>query len=94
MGKLDIKQTLEVQTNASKAWKIIGPNFLNIADWGRGIHKSWNNDTARTFDEAPAGGRFCDVAGFGKFDEKILHFDAERYEITWSARGDKLPKFV
>ena len=43
MGKLDIKETIEINTSAEKAWEIIGPNFLNIADWGRGMSKSWHN---------------------------------------------------
>jgi len=95
MGKLDIIQSLEIKTNAEKAWEIIGPNFINIGDWGRGIYKSWKNeDAAQDFSDAPSGGRFCDVAGFGKFDERIIHFDATKYEISWSAMGEKLPKFI
>ncbi len=34
MGKLDIKESIEINTSAEKAWEIIGPKFLNIADWG------------------------------------------------------------
>ncbi len=32
MGKLNIKESIEINTGADKAWEIIGPNFLNIAD--------------------------------------------------------------
>ena len=95
MGKLDIKQSTEVNASASKAWEIIGPNFVNISDWGRGISKSWKNDSAQqNFADAPAGGRYCDVSGFGKFDERIIHFDSGNHEISWSATGEKLPGFV
>lgn len=95
MGKLNIKESIEINTGADKAWEIIGPNFLNIADWGRGISKSWNNDSVpATFDGAPAGGRFCDVTGFGTFDERIIHYDSTNHEISWSATGEKLPKFI
>ena len=95
MGRLDIKQSIEINTNALKTWEIIGPNFLNIADWGRGIHKSWDNEAAaKNFSDAPSGGRHCDVAELGKLDEEILHYDAEKYEITWSASGEKLPGFI
>lgn len=95
MGKLDIKETIEIYTSAEKAWEIIGPNFLNIADWGRGISKSWNNDAAPTsFKEAPAGGRFCDLGKFGIADERILHYSNAQKEITWSAASDKLPGFL
>ncbi len=95
MSKLYIKKTLEVKTNASKTWDVIGPDFVNIANWARGIYKSWNNESAqKKFENAPTGGRYCDLAGFGKFDERIIHFDEEKYEITWSATGEKLPKFI
>lgn len=95
MRKLDIKKTIEVKTNASKTWDVVGLNFLNIADWARGVYKSWNNESIQKINEnAPAGGRYCDLAGFGKFDERIIHFDEEKYEITWSATGEKLPKFI
>ena len=95
MGKLDIKESIEVKTSAQKAWEIIGPNFLNIADWGRGISKSWNNDSvSATFDGAPAGGRFCDLGKFGIADERIIHYDDAQKEITWSASSEKLPGFL
>jgi hypothetical protein len=95
MSKLDIKKTIEIKTNASKTWDVIGPNFLNISDWARGVYKSWNNESVKKIkDNAPTGGRYCDLAKFGKFDEKITHFNQEKYEITWSATGEKLPKFI
>ena len=95
MGKLDLKESIEIDTNAEKAWEIIGPNFLNIADWGRGISKSWKNDDVITsIDGAPAGGRFCDLGKFGIADERILHYSNYQMEITWSAGSDKLPSFI
>ena len=38
--------------------------------------------------------RYCEVVGFGKFDEKIIHYNSDKFEISWSAEGEKLPKFV
>ncbi len=95
MKKLDIKESIKINTSANKAWEIIGPNFLNIADWGRGISKSWNNDSVNsTFKGAPAGGRFCDLGKFGIADERILHYNDVKKEITWSASSNKLPSFL
>jgi len=34
------------------------------------------------------------VSGFGKVDEKILHYNAEKYAIIWSAKAEKMPCFV
>ena len=37
---------------------------------------------------------YCEINGFGKLDEKIIHYSEKDYEISWSAEGEKLPKFV
>jgi len=95
MGKLDINESIEINVSVERAWEIIGPNFLNIADWGPGVNKSWNNESVpATFEGAPAGGRFCDLGKFGKADERIVHYDQVQKEITWSAKIDKMPNFL
>jgi hypothetical protein len=95
MAKLNIKKTIEVNSNPNQPWEIIGPKFLDISKWARSINKSYSNEQApKNFNNAPAGGRYCEVNGFGKMKEEILHFDAQKQEITWSAEGEKLPGFV
>lgn len=95
MKKLDINQSLVVNTNASKAWEIIGPNFLNISDWGRGVVKSWEKKSeSKQIENAPATGRFCEVAGLGNLAEDIFYYNDEKYEISWLATGKKIPNFV
>lgn len=95
MGKIDIRESVEVQVEAERAWEIIGPNFLSIDKWGRGISKSWENETAtKSIEGAPAGGRFCDLGKFGIADERILYYNDSNREISWSASSDKLPGFL
>jgi len=95
MRNLSIKQSQVINASVDKGWDIIGPNFTHIAEWSRGVYKSWENESVKLkFEDAPVGGRYCDVAGFGKFDEQITHFDKEKHEISWSATGEKLPKFI
>jgi len=95
MGKLNIVDSVVINTNADKAWDIVGPNFLKISDWGRGINKSWENvSILKRIEDAPAAGRYCDVKGFGKFDERIIHYSSDSREISWSAAGKKLPNFL
>ena len=95
MSRLDIKKNVEVDTNASAAWDIIGPKFIHISNWARGVSKSWDDDSVhKDFENAPTGGRHCEVSGFGRFDEKITHFDGNKHEITWEATGEKIPKFI
>jgi len=95
MKKLDVKNGTEINTDSSKVWEVVGENCVNIADWQRGINKSWNNETVeKKFEDAPTGGRFIDLGSFGIYDERIIHFDSDKHEIIWSASGTKLPKFV
>jgi len=95
MKKIDIKELAVLSVGADKAWEVVGPNFINIAAWGRGINKSWKNEDAEIrFDGAPAGGRFCDLGKFGIADERILHYDQQAKEITWSAKVAAFPGFL
>jgi len=95
MKSLNIQQSQIINTSVDKGWDIIGPNFTHIADWSRGVYKSWENESAEVkFEDAPTGGRYCNVAGFGKFDERIIRFDKDKHVISWSATGEKLPKFI
>lgn len=95
MKKLNIVLSQEVKSSPAKTWNIIGPDFINISYWARGILKSWKNESApRQFENTPAGGRFCEIKGFGTMDEKIIHYDPEKMEISWSAFTPKLPGFV
>ena len=56
MRKLNIRRSIIVNTSALKTWGIVGQNFLNISDWGRGIQKSWEDkNAAKDFNDAPAG---------------------------------------
>lgn len=93
--KIDIKESIEVNATADKAWEVIGPRFLHIGDWGRGVQKSWNNEAIKaTIEGAPAGGRFCDLGKLGIAEESILHYDIASKEITWSAKSEKIPGFI
>ena len=93
--KVDIQKTLDVQAPAEQAWEIIGPNFLNISDWGRGVLRSWRNEDLEVeFEGAPAGGRFCDLGKLGIADERILHYHVSNMEISWSAKLESFPGFL
>ena len=95
MGKLDIKESQVINTSADKVWEILGPNFLRISEWGGGILSSVDNpQVKKRFESAPAGGRICNVKGFGQFKETILHYSDEQREITWDAVSDKIPGFL
>lgn len=95
MRKISIWESAKVNARVEKAWEVIGPNFVNIATWGPGIYKSWvNEEIDKKFEDAPAGGRFCDLGSSGIIDERIIHYDKDNYEITWSAASDNLPGFL
>ncbi len=95
MQVINLKATQEAHISADKAWEIIGPQFLHIADWSRGIYRSWNNENVpASIEGAPAGGRFTHLGKYGKADERIVHYDEDKMEVTWSAKLQFLPNFV
>lgn len=95
MQVIHLKATQEAYTSADNAWEIIGPRFLHIADWSRGIYRSWNNEKLTAdIPGAPAGGRYTFLGQYGTADERIVHYDDNKMEVTWSARLNFLPNFV
>ena len=95
MGKLDIKQSIEINVAAEKVWVIVADGFLDVSKWATGVTTSINNPAIETsFEGAPAGGRICEVDGFGKADEQIRVFEPSKGKITWSADIEKAPGFL
>ncbi len=94
MGQIDVRQSAKINASADKAWEAVGPQFLNIAAWARGVERSWDNEALAKSDGAPAGGRFCQVGAFGQVNERIVHYDHDAHEISWVATAEKIPGFV
>jgi len=48
MGKLNIKESIEVKASLLRGWEIIDSNFVGISVWGRGGNKPWENENVTT----------------------------------------------
>lgn len=95
MSNISIKNSVTIHASADRVWEIIATEFLEISKWARDVNDSYDNPSATTVPEgAPSGGRYCEVSGFGKVDEHIIHFDKNKQEIIWTAAADKMPGFV
>lgn len=95
MRLIHLKASKEAHASAHNAWQVIGPQFVSIANWSRGIHRSWENEKVpNTIEGAPAGGRYTFLGQYGTADERIIHYDEQNMEITWTARLSFLPNFV
>ena len=95
MIKMNIKTSATIKTSSDKVWKVLADEFLDISKWARDVNDSYDNfSTNKKLDGAPSEGRFCEVSGFGKVDEQIIHFDKNKRELTWTANADKMPSFV
>ena len=95
MTKISIKNSVIVNTSADRVWQIMAKEFIDISHWARDVNDSYENLSVTTkYEGAPTGARFCEVSGMGKLEEHILHFDADKREITWNANSDKIPSFV
>lgn len=95
MITMAIKNSFTINTSADRVWQVIAKEFLDISKWARDVNASYDSFSKTTIPEgAPAAGRFCEVSGFGKVDELIIHFDDKNKELTWTASADKMPGFV
>lgn len=92
---MTINNSAIINTSADRVWEDIAEDFLNISKWARDVNASYDNFSTTIIPEgAPAAGRFCEVSGFGKVDEHIIHFNSALREISWTATADKMPGFV
>ena len=95
MGQIKITMTSVINASADRVWKVLAQDFVDISNWGGGIISSRPNpDATKKFEEAPTGGRICEIAGMGEVLENIAHFDSAKHEIIWTATAEKLPGFV
>jgi hypothetical protein len=95
MGTISIERTESFEASADRLWQILADEFTNVASWASSIdHSKANADAMNHIDGAPAGGRVCEIPGFGVTDERFIRFDAENKSFAYSVKAGKMPGFV
>jgi hypothetical protein len=95
MGKIEVKREATIGVAVEELWQVVSGGFTDVEAWASLVNWSKPNPQAiEMLDGAPAGGRICDVPGFGRTDERIIRFDVESHTIGYGVIADKIPSFV
>ena len=89
---MSIEKEIIINAPIETVWSVVGDQFGSVSDWVSSIVNS-EGTGPKTLSGAPCTGRVCQTT-MGEFKETITHFDPERYEVAYSATGDKIPFFV
>ncbi|MEO0376823.1 MAG: SRPBCC family protein [Cyanobacteria bacterium P01_A01_bin.17] len=90
---MKIQRQFTVNISADRVWEILGPQYVNAADWVSSVHVSHGQNTSSPPQNAPCSGRVCET-DLGPFRETITHYDEHKRHLAYSAQGEKMPFFV
>ncbi|MEM8620690.1 MAG: SRPBCC family protein [Actinomycetota bacterium] len=91
---LEINKQFTIDAPVERVWSILADDFEHVYDWATGLDSSGPNPKAPRQADGNAGGRVCEVPGFGFTDERVVTYDPERHTIAYSVDAEKVPGFV
>lgn len=95
MGQITISRTSDINASADRIWGILAADFVNADHWVTTVNQAAPLRPAEEVtDNALPDGRTCDVAGFGRTDERITHYDPDARRFGYSIEAAKMPGFV
>jgi len=88
----DINRDLVINANVEDVWLVLGKDFANAYVWSSQVkHSEALNKESLNGSSCTARG--CDVAGFGKIEEKVLEYSDKDYLLTYEVYQG-LPKMM
>lgn len=87
MRQINVVGDVEVDAPADQVWSILVDDFYTAHEWSSSITSITPHDTV-------AGGRYCEVPGFGTTDERITLLDREKMTLVYSIEASEVPHFV
>ena len=85
------KETM-IEVDAAKVWNILGPRYPEAYKWASSVNHSMGQGTAE-IEGAPCSRRVCETE-IGRVQEKVETYNEQTYEISYSAKAEKMPFFV
>ena len=93
MGAISIDKTDTINASADRIWEILSDGFADIGTWASAVDHSEAHTKAAAPAGATAGGRTCEVPGFGFTDERFTHYDEANKTFSFSVEAEKIPGF-
>lgn len=87
MRPIEVIGEVDVAAPAERVWSILVDDFYSHHEWSSAITSISPHDKV-------AGGRFCEVPGFGTTDERITLLDRKQMQLIYSIDASDVPDFV
>lgn len=91
---LEITKQFTVDADADELFTKLTTEFTEVSRWARGIRSSKPNPKFGDIVDGVAGGRVCDVDGFGLIDEQLVRYEPAVRTFAYTAEAEKIPGFV
>ena len=91
---LQIENDFVIDAPIDRVWEILADEFEHVGRWASGLASSGPNPQVQPLDDGMAGGRVCEIPGFGYSDERLVEYRPADRHLAYSFDAEKLPGFV
>lgn len=89
-----IEKDFVIDAPVDRIWEILADEFEEVGSWASGLTSSGPNPKAQRLDDGTAGGRVCEIPGFGFTDERVVDYRPDERQLAYSVDAEKIPGFV
>lgn len=91
---LEVTKRFEIAADPDELFRTLTSEFTEVAQWASGIRRSDPNPRYKPVADGVAGGRVCQVDGFGTIDEQLVEYAPGDRRFAYTAEAEKIPSFV
>lgn len=91
---LEITKTFAIDADPDELFRKLTTEFTEVGRWATGIRHSAPNPKYGPVADGIAGGRICQVDGFGAIDEQLVEYEPAQRRFAYTAEAEKIPGFV
>ena len=91
---LEVTKQFTLDADPDELFSKLTTEFTEVSSWITGITHSGPNPKYGPTAEGVAGGRVCQVDGFGAIDEQLVQYDPAKRQFAYTAEAEKIPGFV
>lgn len=91
---LEVTKQFTIDADADELFTKLTTEFTQVGKWVSGIQSSDVNPKYGPVADGVAGGRVCEVDGFGTLDEQLVQYEPDNRTFAYTAEAEKIPGFV
>ena len=91
---LEVTKQFTIDADPDELFAKLTTEFTEVGKWVSGIRHSGPNPKFGEVADGIAGGRVCQVDGFGAIDEQLVEYEPGSRTFAYTAEAEKIPGFV